>query len=324
MIEVLKTFEINDDLWDQISEGFRESFNRDINAQYLKKSFCVRTQWGYGYHAIDYDEKTHEIRGFNTFTPTQYKNNIKVLVSGSSFVKEKYRKDVFIFLDMVNALRKRGLEDGFALTVGVPNHNSFKYSQKILKTTFIGYLNYYILPINISRCIHKPVLSFCNPITRLWSKIHLDFQLLSSQIHNTAENNVKYRLQTDETFYQARFNDPCYGEYDDGVYKGYYRIVNEDGTKTAYLMDFVERGVRTKRSLIKVVKYISSHEKPDAILFVGLLNLRQSVLMKVPWRLEPKHLPLMCYLIDKSRKDELLDMSDINNWDFSLINFDVR
>ncbi len=324
MIEVYKTHEISEELWEQIAEGFKECFNRDTKADSFKNGFCVRNQWGYGYHAIDFDDETHEIRGFNTFTPTLYDNGLKVLVSGSSFVKEKYRKDVFVFLDMVKALRKKGAEDGFALTVGVPNHNSFQYSLKILKTTFVGYLDYYILPRNVSHCLNKPLLRPFDCLSRLWSWLHVYTMLSISTIWNSEQKMSKYALVTDDEYFKVRFEGDNYLKFKEGRYRAFYRMVDENGNLTAYLMDFRENDKRTKRALAKAVLHILKQSNPDAILFVGFLKLNQHVLLKVPSRFVPKPLPLVSYVINSADKEFYSDICELKNWDFSLMNFDAR
>lgn len=324
MIIVKKTYEIDDELWEEIAAGFREAFGRETTADSLKTGFCVRNQWGYAYHAIDYDDETHEIRGFNTYTPTLYKNNVKILVSGSTFVKEKYRKDIFVYFDMAKELKKKGHEEGFVMSVGVPNQNSFKYSIKFLKATFVGYLDYYILPRNVSRCFNKPVLKPFDWLSRSWSWLHLNGQLAVSKMWNTEEEESKYEFVTDDEYYKVRFGDECYLKYTDGIFRAYYRMVDENGAQTAYLLDFRENGKRTKRALAKAALYIVKHSHPDAILFVGFLKLSQHVLLKVPTRFVPKPLPMTCSIIDKKDKEKFADMAKKENWNFSLMNFDVR
>lgn len=324
MIQVLKTFEISDSLWQQIADGFNESFEgHHVTPESLKSGFYVRNQWGYAYHAIDFDE-SGDIRGFNTFTPTLYMNDMKVLVSGSSFVKQKYRKDVFVFFDMVQALKKKGSEEGFVLSIGVPNKNSFNYSLKILKASFVGYLDYYILPRNISLCIRISSLRFFDGLSRLFATIYISSQILISNIINTKERNVKYALVVDDEYYQARFGTGGYRKYEKGQYFAYYCIVDEGGIQTAYLLDFREGKERTKRAMAKAVKFILQNEKPDAVLFVGLLHLSQHVLLKVPERFVPKPLPLTCSILNKTDKGNFSDVTDVRNWNFSLMNFDVR
>ena len=52
------------------------------------------------------------------------------------------------------------------------------------------------------------------------------------------------------------------------------------------------------------------------------MGLFQLLFIKVPKRLEPKKLPLMCDVLIPN--DKFSDIYDINNWDFGLLNYDVR
>lgn len=324
MIKIFKTFEIEDSLWKRIVQGFNESFDRNVTIEAFKSGFCVSNQWGYGFHAIAFDDETGEIMAFNTYTPTFYKNGLNMMVSGSTYVMPKYRKDIFLFYDVLTALRKRAKLEGFVVEIGIPNHNSREYAKKLLKTRYVADLDYFILPRNISKTLGKPGLKFLDVVTRPCFLIHLWIQYTLASVLNAKERESKYSLITDNTFYQARFKSSGYSKYEAGKYVVYYKIEDEEGKKVAYLFDFRIDGVRTRKALTKAVLHIYKHEEPDAILFVGFLWLKQCTLFKSPQRFIPKPLPLTYYVLDKSRKDEFKDMDEKENWDFGLMNFDVR
>ena len=328
MIRVYKTFEISDDLWAQIADGFNESFEgHSTTSQSLKESFYVRNQWGYAYHAVASEDNTGELIGFTTYTPNLYMDNLKILVSGSSFVRKKFRKDIFVFLDMINELKDKCSEEGFVVGLGVSNHNSLEYSLKFLGGILVGYLDYYILPVNISKCLRKKCIQPFNGISRFFAKMYLELMSITSMIHNAKEKQVKYALLSDEDYLNARFPASIYKKYEKGNCCAYFRIVEEteaNNVRTAYLLDFRENGVRTKKALTKAVRFIVKNEICDAVMFVGWLRLKQHVLIKVPKRFIPKPLPLTYGPLNKKDKKIYEDMSDMNNWNFSLMNFDVR
>lgn len=324
MIKVLKTYEIDDSLWKKIVQGFNESFDRNATVKSFKSGFCTANQWGYAYHALAFDDESGDLMAFNSYTPTFYKNGVNALVSGSTFIKPNYRKDFFLFYKLITALRNQGIEDGFHIEIGVPNPNSREYARRLLKNEYVADLDYYILPRNVSVAIGKPSLKFFDGVFRFIFCTHLLAQNALSLVFNYKEKETKYSLITDSDFYKARFKSPAYSKYESGNYLGYYRIVDEEGKRVAYVFDFRCAGVRTRKALTKVVRYIFLHEKSDAILFVGFLRLRQFTLFKVPQKLIPKPLPLTYYVLDKSRKDEFKDLADKSSWDFSLMNFDVR
>ena len=324
MIKILKTFEIDDILWEQIAAGFNESFDRNVTVESLKNGFCVSNQRGYAFHAIAINDETGDIMAFNTYTPTFYKNGLNAMVSGSTFVKQKYRKDIFIFYDMVLALRERAKEEGFAVEIGVPNENSKEYGKVLLKDRYVADLDYYILPRNISKVLGKPALRYLDCLSRFMCTLYLSMQYLLSLVCNYKEKEPKFALITDEEFYCARFKSSAYIKYKNHKYTAYYKVEDEDGKKVAYLFDFKHENIRTRKALTKAVWHIYHHEKPDAILFVGFLWLRQFTLLPVPNKFVPKPLPLTYYVLDKKRKEEFKDMDEKNNWNFSLMNFDVR
>lgn len=98
----------------------------------------------------------------------------------------------------------------------------------------------------------------------------------------------------------------------------------ERGRNVAYIMDFRENGQKTLRALNFVVRQILLEEKGlPAILYVGTINVPQPLLIKVPVKIQPQKLPLTINVIngDKGLEGDALNMK---NWDFSLLNFDVR
>ena len=101
-------------------------------------------------------------------------------------------------------------------------------------------------------------------------------------------------------------------------------MYDEEGVKTAYIMDFRQQGKRTHRALISLVTHILRKEKADAILFIGDLQLKQFILFKVPAKKVPQRFPLTIDYLGEDNKGIKNIVLLPNNWDFSLINFDVR
>lgn len=322
-IKVLKTFEIPDNMWAQIADGFSEAFGLHVDAKDMKTGFCVMNKLGYGYHAIALTDDGN-VMGFNTFSPVFYKDGLKSVVSGSTFVREKYRSDDFLFMDLMMALRKRVKEDGYLFEMGVPNHNSRKFAAQILKCKYIADLDYYILPLNPSKCIHKSILRFSDYPIRWLLHGYTMLQLFLSNLFDNSEKSSKYEMEIYDGFWDDRFPINKYSRFVDRSYHGYYRIVDEDGAKTAYILDFRDGEKRTYYSLVKTITHILRKEKIDAILFVGHLRMKQWALFKVPSKIVPKPLPLTYYILNKADKERFSDMEDICNWNFSLMNFDVR
>ena len=324
MIKVLKTYEIDDALWQKITDGFNEAFEMNIPNDALKNGFCTANVLGYGYHAIDIDDKTGEVRGFHTYSPAFYKNGIKAVIGGSTFVRKKFRKDAFIFYDLEWALRDAVSFDGYELELGVPNQNSREYAQKVLNTKFIGNLRYFILPRNLSRILHTRWLSIFDPFIKLLSDSYCGMHVLLSTIFNHKERIVRYSLDFSNEFFSSRFHSSSYKRIIKNNISSYYTISDEKGAQVAYVMDFRENGQRTKKALALTAWHICRNDNPDAILFVGMQKMRQHLLLRVPYNMEPKHLPLTYYILNEDSAMFFDGIEKPENWDFSLINFDVR
>ena len=71
------------------------------------------------------------------------------------------------------------------------------------------------------------------------------------------------------------------------------------------------------------INYITKKEKFDLILFVGKIKHLQFYFFKVPAKKHPQQLP-MTYDILGNPDIPMEIIQQKTNWDFSLVNFDVR
>jgi len=325
MTEVIikKTHEISDELWNKIVEGFNESFGLHANVDGLKSGWYVANPWGYAYHAMAFDENA-ELMAYNVFTPALYENGIKVVVSGSTFVRKKFRKNVMLFSYLIKALRECCVKDGFDLEVGVPNHNSLNYHLKINKVILVGDLCYYVLPIELSKTMGKSLPLMFDKFWRIVLKVHIFCNSVLSNIVDFKERQRPYSIATDEQFYKSRFRSPEYHSVSKKDCTFVYRIYDEEGKKVAYLMDFRLKWKKSYKALVIATHHIISHERVDAILYVGLMHFMQPLMIRLPNRLVPKRLPLTCCVLNKAKQESFQNVKDLNNWNFSLMSFDVR
>lgn len=326
-IELFRTEEISDNLWQEITEGFNITFDTNHSVEHFKK-YYVSNVMGYSLHAVKFNEGG-ELMGYNSFVPSIYsfgEREIKVVNSGGSFVLKQFRKDIFIFHDMFKALLDFSKELGFDLEVGVPNKNSFKYAIKINKSTHLTDLPYYILPINISKILKKDRLKSINIFSKIFISFNTTITSMFSHILNTTETSKPIHIKIDNKLLSSRLsNKDRYHKFTDGCNWGYYRIYDEQGITTAYIMQFGgKKNKKDLRSLSKLVSYILRHEQVDVIMYVGTLNLKQNILLKVPEKFIPQKLHLVYHIIDKSNTKLVETCKDFNNWDFGLINFDAR
>lgn len=318
------THEIEDEVWQKIVDGFNESFGLHATVDTFGKTWYMANPWGYAYHALVFDQND-ELMSFNTFTPMQYENGIKVVVSGSTFVRKKFRKNVLLMASMFNALRKRVAEDGFDIQVGVPNHNSIKYALKLNKEKLVGDLAYYVLPITLSKTLGKPLPRFVDVLWRGALCLHLGFNSLLSSVFNTKERKRHFSCDVSEENFNKRFESSVYQKVNLDGARFSYRVYPEEGKTVAYLMDCRNNsGVKTYKSLVKACRYIRAHVQVDAVLYVGFMHLKQCLLIRLPFKMQPKRLPLVYCLLNDDVNGRYNGIDNPDNWCFSLMSFDVR
>lgn len=322
-IEILKTTELSDQLWEEILEGYNDSFPHHETIKSLKEGFCGCNKLGFSYHCFAYSEE-NALMGYTEFTPTFYKGGLKICVGGRTFIRKEYRSDFMLFAKIVNALKKRCADDGCQAVIAVPNHNSRDYAIRINRFVYVADLNYYILPLAPSKFLHKRSLHLIDGLAKFFCAGWLYTNILCSLIYNSKAKEKPYQLETDDDFYKARFKHDVYIQYREGDFYCCYRHYDEDGADAVYLMDFRQNGIRTMKALNFAIKKIMRHDHADAILFVGFMGLKQASLFKVPRRFVPKPLPFTYYVIDKNDKELKSAMTSKDAWDFSLMNFDVR
>ncbi len=101
-----------------------------------------------------------------------------------------------------------------------------------------------------------------------------------------------------------------------------FAIDNIKGFDFLYLIDFYNRKNNFKniKSLLFAIKK-SEQFNVDFILYVGKFNFLQTFFLKIP---EIFHLRSLKFVIDVFDKKYEKELNHINNWDFGLLNFDVR
>lgn len=317
------THELTNHEWNTYVNGYNETFKKRNNKNFFIKKYSNSSN-GYSYHALLINESSN-IVGACTLIPSLYEKNgvfLKIAVAVDLFILPEYRNDAFIFLKFYLKLKKMILKDKITAVVAVPNLNSYDYWMNIVKFKDIGNLTYWALPVKFHNIKTNFPFVF-NYVSILYSKIILKLNFIYSFFLNSKDMSQSYKIVTNDVFLKSRFKGDYY-HFSDKNIRCYYSIINEDGVNTAYLLYAKENGVTSLNALIKGVKAILKNEKIDLILFIGTLKIFQFIFVRVPKKFIPKRLPLIIDILKKEDKEKYKDLLNINNWDFGLINYDVR
>ena len=281
--------------------SFNQAFCLNEEVDFFLKKY-LNSPLEYSFHSFAINEK--KIVAACTIIPYKYKifekDVLLGLVVDTFILKEHRKKDPFLLLKMYKSLKSEIRKKNLIATVSVPNLNAYAYWKKIVKCQDLMNLNYYIILNN------KIILNFLQIISKII-------------LRNNSQSQKKIRIVKNKKFYKQRltFNHKI---YEDDNYRSVFTFHNEKNKNIAYLIDFYNTKTNEKdmSSLIFSINNIKNNNA-DVIIFVGKIDLNQLLLIKIPSFLEPKKLNV---IIDNFENHEELLISD--NWDFGLLNYDVR
>lgn len=279
-----------------------------------------KTVFGYSYHGLMLDD--NQIVGSYTSIPFKYRyygQEMVFALSVDTMINEKHRGNPYALKKMANLVYEALQQDNVPFVFGFPNEKVYLVRKKVLRWVDIGELDYYVLPINIGAVMRR--LSVFNALSRLYSFL---INRIPKQIERLGKlGGSSYNIEKigDAAFMDYRFD----GEYElvklEGSAYFAYRIVQEEGIRTAYLIDI---SPIAKRLIESAVKHIWDKERDriDLILYLGKLGPALWNLYKIPKRIEPKKIRMAGKILIESMVDKRI--FDIKNWNINLSNFDVR
>ena len=320
-IVVKKSNQLSENEWSLYTEAFNEVFNKHYLLNHFKQKYLTTVD-NCSYHAILIQNE--KIVGSCSAIPYQYFLNnqiIRIALIVDLFILESYRSNPYTVYNLYKKLKEYLKKKNITLIVAVPNDMAYPYWKNVVKWKDIGCLDYFALPINVAN-ITKNGLKILNRFSKLAATILLTF----SRFIISTEKNQKIRINRDIAAIEKQRYTEDHKIIKSGKSYFSYRIVNEDNVKACYLIDFynIDKKKRDSFSLYEAVKYIKSKEEIDLIIFVGKLSFLQCVLIRVPFKMEPKHLYLMTDILipDNIKNTDLI--YNMKNWDFGLYNYDVR
>ena len=321
-IKICLTNEWNDKTWDNYCTSFNNVFKRKLKVSFFKQKYTTVVD-GHSYHAILYNEEL-DIVGSCTVIPFVYRKNSELIKIGQAvdvFILEAYRTDPLMLRKMYEKLKECLIANNIVAVMAVPNATVYSYWKNVVKWKDVGSLRYWVLPVRLGNIFKK--LKTLNLFSVFLVNMWVILNTIISLIINKKEKKSSYELRVDDTFINNRYTK----NHKKVVFRDitfYYRIYNEEGIQTAYLIDAREGDRVSFKALIKASNYIIKKTNTDLILYVGPLKLFQTLFLKVPKRFEPKKLPLTCDILDKANMNIYSDMLELKNWNFGLLNYDVR
>lgn len=317
-IKICTTLEWSEKDWNTYVSGFNEVFEKDFSVEYFKHKYLSVTG-GYTYHSLLYNDHGDVVGGCSVI-PCIYNRRKNVFLNGlvvDVFIREIYRIDPLMLRRMYNELKKRLKEKGMVAVMAVPNSTAYPYWKNVVKWKEIGKLDYWMLPVRLGNILKK--CRGLNTFSILCVYCYYYFSVIFSWFNSKAGDYV-YSLEKQDQFSLHRYDNDYVVYNRNGIFFA-YRIVDEEGVKTAYLINAVQNDKRSVKAFRLALKDMLRQDI-DLILYVGKMGFPQTLFIKVPEKLEPKRLPLMFDLISD---DPLYkDMCNINLWDFGLMNYDVR
>ncbi len=308
--------------WKTYQESFNAAFDKDYPLSYFTQKYTTAID-GHAYHALLLNNERNVVGGCSVI-PFQYKKGEEIIRVGQAvdvFILEAYRADPMMLHKMYLQLKKLLILNGIGLVLAVPNTNAYTYWKHIVKWKDVGDLPYWMIIIRAGNVIKK--WSFLNVFSLAFSYLLICFNAIISLITNNKERQSMYELITGEAFCNNRFTQE-YCKIVTGDITFYYRLYDENGVKTAYLIDAKQKDRLSFKALYKGVSYIVRKTDADIVLYVGPMKLFQMLLIHVPKRFEPKRLPLTCDIINEEYSAMYSDILEFNNWNYGLLNFDVR
>lgn len=318
-IKICRSTDLSQEEWNSYALGFNETMHRNFSSDFLKNKY-MSVYKGYSCHAMLVADNG-DLVGGATVIPCYYEREGERFVCGLAvdvFIRVAYREDPLALRRMYKKLIPLLQEEEVVAVMAVPNATAYPYWKNVVKWKDVGYIDYWMLPLRAGTILGKK--GILGGILNFGSMCYFGLIYIVSVVTSLLDckdKKYKYSICKDDPYYVNKFLGEAYIKN-----KGYiYKIEDEDGVKTGYVIDAQKENRRSARVLFSCVSGIITNNV-DIILYVGKLGFFQTLMLKVPRKFEPKLLPLTCDLISKDEKYK--DMLDINNWDFGLQNYDVR
>jgi len=312
-----RTDELSSTEWEEYTLGFNKVFKKNFTQDYFKEKY-FGSSLGYSYHgALLHNGK---IVGMFTVIPRQYiysGQEVTIGLGCDAFILKEHRKDEFFLKEMADIVTTKYVSEGIYHFVSIPNQTAYPYWIYYGGWKDIGKLNYYIVPLRISKLIGK--FDFLDCISLFIFKTLINTSVLFNLLSNKTIDKSVFLKRNKEYLKQRYPSDYLIRETDD-KFSFVYRVYKEENIRTAYLIDCFPQ---TPRNIAIAVKQIieETKGKVDIILFVGKIDNPPFFFPKVPEKKEPREQPFIGISFSGQSETEFFIF---DSWDVSLANFDNR
>ena len=310
-----KTSELTNTDWNQLTDLYNATFKRNVESEYFKKKYNSSVPSVSCFHGLMVDDAIG-IVGAMTIIPFKYKFFEKNVIFGNLIdlmINANYRTNILNFKLIYDQLLKN-INSKVDFIYAVPNPNSHLYWTKILQWKEVGKLNYYLFPVKITKLL-KLVSSF-DKLIRPFNNL---FQFLFSRNRQKLFHPSISKIISDN-FLNYRYSD-SYKSFTIGGQTAWYRIYNENGVVTCYIIDIEPMDRKWMAKSIASI-YKLERENVDVIMYISNNKAGAFNILKTPIKFEPRNLPLIGKVINTKNIDNRI--FNLSNWRFNLSDFDVR
>jgi hypothetical protein len=307
------TSQLTEIQWESYKNSFNHVFQRNFSVQNFKDKY-VNNSGSESYHGLIIDGDT--VIGGCTAIPWSYNyfdEEMQFALLVDVFVHENYRKNEFILYDAYLLVKEKLKEDSIPFILSVPNAIAYPFWNKIARFKDIGIIPWYVLPIKFGNVLKKSKFWNASYILVL---IYAIFNRIISFIFRT-KSHSKIHIKMDDAFRKNRFSSHEYIQLGHTAF--YYRIFTEDGVRAGYLFN---ESTFNYAGLSKAIVTLILKDKVDIIIYIGKMNIAQLSLFKLPLKRQPRKFTFCgCEVIKDVVNPSIYNYE---NWDFGLLNFDVR
>jgi hypothetical protein len=302
-------------------KGYKEVFNETFGTSFTEAGFASKyasPTLGESFHALCFNDDG-ALLGATSIVPLNYSiDGEKVLggLSCDSFViKNQRRENPFMLRALLSNVESYASDNGVKFVIAVPNENSYRYTTRFCKWIMIGEYEFYCVPVGVRTIAGHNIIGGC--ISLLVSKVAQ--LLISIGRYSRVAVDKRIKIIQDESYLGYRLNQAKYYYTQKSGYNFIYRIYNESGVMSAYLLDCQPRSPLGFRFALQHI--LKQHNKEiDVILHLGIEKNLSLPVLKIPKKFKPRAMRFLVRILDEKYNCIL----NIDNWELGIILMDTR